>query len=144
MGDQFAAILGRRIPRLNQDAAPVVADDIMLKMLENTESGISFGNEQYPSYSSAYAAYRASQNKPIDRVTLRLFDLALETVNVQFDGRGALISFVEKGEIFRAHHEGWGKLPERPIFPKRLEDIPRDTEELAYEAGRRVLSGKLA
>jgi hypothetical protein len=146
MGDQWAVIIRSRIPKLNAFAAVQVAEVVKDEMLENTLQGRSFGDEVYePDYSPAYAKRRViSPTFPqLSPVKLRNKDLSLETANVVFDGRGGMISFVSKGNIFRYHHDGTAKGKKmRTIFPKRVQNVPQTVKLTAYRAGKAVLSGK--
>jgi len=144
MGDQLLAIISPRIKRLNELAAPVVAEDIKEKMLEYTNEGHGFGDDPYyDEYTPAYARRRVINPGSLRPVMLRNRDKALETAHVVRTGLGAQIEFVEKGQIFRYHHEGrvkGGRI--RSIFPKKISSVPVETNRLAMEVGKAVLSGQ--
>jgi len=142
MGDQWAGIISARFRKLNEVAAPIVAEVVKDEMLVNTAEGHGFSNDEYyEEYTPAYAQRRKQGRlKP---VTLRDKDLSLETANVVYDGRGGLISFISKGDIFRYHHAGTAKGGRmRSIFPKRVSSVPKVVKRTALREGRRALSGQ--
>jgi hypothetical protein len=142
MGDQWAVIISSRLRKLNEVAAPLVAEVVKDEMLVNTAEGHGFSNDEYyEEYTPAYAKRRKQGRlKP---VTLRDKDLSLETANVVYDGLGGLISFVSKGDIFRYHNDGTAKGGRmRSIFPKRVSSVPKIVKRTAQREGRRVLSGQ--
>jgi hypothetical protein len=142
MGDQWALIIKSRLPKLNNVADLDVAELVKEEMFVNTAEGHGFGDDVYePTYSKRYANRRKGGSlKP---VTLRDKDFALETANVAFDGKGGMISFQSKGNIFRFHNDGTAKGEKmRSIFPKRIESVPKSVRLRALRAGKVALSGK--
>jgi hypothetical protein len=142
MGTQWAFIIGRRLRKLNEQAAPLVAEVVKDEMLVNTAEGHGFGNDVYVAkYTPAYAKRR--WDKKDSPVNLRDSDFSLETAHVSFDGIGGLISFNSKGNIFRFHHDGTARGDKmRSIFPKTVRSLPKSVKLTALKEGRRVLSGQ--
>ena len=142
MGDQWALIVGSRLRKLNEVAAPIVAEVVREEMLTNTAEGHGFSNDEYYEEYTPKYAQRRKQGR-LKPVTLRDRDLSLETANVVYDGRGGLISFISKGDIFRYHHDGTAKGGRmRSIFPKRVSSVPKIVKRTALREGRRALSGQ--
>jgi hypothetical protein len=143
LAEQFTAIITPRIDKISQRVAPIVAEDIKERMLQLTAEGRSFPNASFkPTYSDSYVRSnprKGGRNKP---VTLRDKDFALETVYVDGTRQGATIQFQRKGNIFKYHNEGAGRNPERTIFPKSADQVPRETRFIAENQTKKVLSGK--
>ena len=144
MSDQLIASLLPRAEKLNERAAPVVAERVKDMMLENSSESRGFGNDEFKNtYSPRYVKRRAKIGiQPPGKVTLRFKDYAIETANVSADRRGAEISFTDKGAIFKYIHEGQGTQPVRSIFPKSNGSVPMEVHDLAQKAGQRVLNGQ--
>jgi len=144
MGTQLLESLAPRVAVLNVTAAPVVAEDIRLKMLAQSAESRGFGNDQFKNtYSPRYVKKREKMGiKPAGKVTLRFKERAIETAFVSARDDGAEISFQSKGDIFLYHQDGMGHNPVRSIFPQSPESVSPDTNDLAFSAAKVVLNGR--
>lgn len=133
-----------RVVKLNALVAPLVAEEIKNRMLNNTESGRAFGNDPYNNlYNAGYARKKGVARSP---VTLRDKKKRIEKYVVTTGGKGATIELSSDREmavIFGYHHTGkarGGKV--RSIFPKQVSSVPADVKDMSQELVWEVLSGQ--
>lgn len=133
-----------RVKKLNEDVAPKIAEEIRVRMLNNTQTGKAFGNDEYDNlYNSQYAKRKGTARSP---VTLRNKKKRIEKYVVTKSNRGATIELASDREmavIFGYHHTGkarGGKV--RSIFPKQVASVPSDVKDLSQELVWEYLSGK--
>ena len=142
LGEQFESIL---TSRLNfEDIEMYLAKLIEAKMHENVDEGKGFSGKVTDEYRSdyekidydkqknvtnvmGYAKYRQDRGFRIDKTNLQLRRKRIKNTIVEAQD-GAVISFVEGGDIFKYHHTGKAKGGKvRSIFPKEgSESLPQD------------------
>ena len=149
LGGQLIDILVPRQDQLNRIASPQVAELVKSRMLENTQSGKAFSNDEYNNiYSAEYAKRRkAGQRSP---VTLRDTKRSIEKYVVTASSRSDLGSKIElpsdpeRAKIFRFHHEGTARGGKtRSVFPKQAASVPPDIRDQAKRLATGVLNGSL-
>lgn len=150
LGAQLIDILVPRQDQVNRIASPQVAEMVRSRMLENTQSGKGFGNDEYNNiYSAQYAKRRkAGQRSP---VTLRDTKKSIEKYVVTASKRSDLGSVIElpsdpeRAKIFRFHHEGTARGGKtRSVFPKQVASVPPDIRDEAQRLATGVLNGSLS
>jgi hypothetical protein len=146
LGTQLKAILEPRIAKVNEAVSGRIAEDINIRMKENTEDGRGFGNDIYINeYNAKYAARRG---KKISPVTLRDQKKRIERYAVTTSKSGAVIELKEDRDmaiIFGYHHTGNARGRKvRSIFPKTVASVPEDIRDLAVQLTAEVLRGKVA
>jgi len=150
LGLQLMEILYPRQDALNRIASPQVAELVRSRMLEQTQAGKAFGNDEYNNvYSARYAARRkGGQRSP---VTLRDEKFSIEKYVVTTSGKPEVGSKIElpsdpdRAKIFKLHHTGkarGGKV--RSIFPKTAASVSPDIRDEAKRLAKEVLNGSLA
>jgi hypothetical protein len=145
LGEQFESIL---TSRLNfEDIEMYMARAIDAKMKQNVDEGKGFSGRVTDEYRSdyekidydkqknvtnvmGYAKYRQDRGFRIDKTNLQLRRKRIKNTIVEAQD-GAVISFVEGGDIFKYHHDGIdykkARLKVRSIFPKEGSDsLPQD------------------
>jgi hypothetical protein len=145
LGEQFASILR---PRLDlSDIEMDLARRIDKQMKENVDEGQGFigkVTDRYDrNYEPKYARKREKQGFQIEYTDLQKRRKRIKNTIIEAQD-GAVISFVDGGEIFKYHHDGVtyanGKYKERSIFPKEGTDsIPKDI----LVASQKLLTAKL-
>jgi len=132
LGEQFESIL---TSRLNfEDIEMYMARAIDAKMKQNVDEGTGFEGkvkDRYDrNYEPKYAKSRSKQGFQVEYTDLQKKRKRIKNTIVEAQD-GAVISFVEGGDIFKYHHEGVeyrnGRVKMRSIFPKEgSESLPQD------------------
>jgi hypothetical protein len=153
MGEQFDALMQKRIGTLVEKAGYPIALEISEAMKQNTKEGHSFVNEQYDTpYQPKYAKARGRKGLQIKNVELRTNNFRIERttppMNVFSGGtQGAEIGFVDGGRIFKYHQDGVkyknGLKRVRTIFPRTWASVPTDIVDRFKKLIVEVLSGRI-
>jgi len=132
LGEQFESIL---TSRLNfEDIEMYLARAIDAKMKQNVDEGTGFEGkvkDKYDrKYEPKYAKKRSKEGFQVEYTDLQKKRKRIKNTIVEAQD-GAVISFVEGGDIFKYHHDGVeyrnGRVKTRSIFPKEgSESLPQD------------------
>ena len=147
LSKQLLDSLKPRLAKMNTDVAPVVAEDIRTRALENTNNGRAFGNDPYKkTYAPQTVKERKRGGYQTSHVDFRRKEKRIERMRVKKpinDHTGAEIGWndASNGKLFNLHHKGEGKQPIRRIFPESPSSLPNDVHDNARNLIGELLRG---
>jgi hypothetical protein len=151
LGDQFADIIDRQMPKAIKAIVKETGKAINAQMHRNVDRGVGFDGKEYQQYaeSTAKDRERLGFKFSLTPVTFQRFDENIKKSTVEsISDDVAKIVFHGKARdkyswanVFYFHQHGMGNNPERLIFPKEEKHIPKTIIDEAHKKGALILNG---